>query len=388
MIFLAGGLAPGGCTRTGAVLGPADGGAPVVLRLSEVRLSAGQSHACAITGGALRCWGDDGDGRLGVAPTGAGVGQGPVPVGGGPWLAPAAGGSHSCALATDGSVWCWGGNASGQLGTGDLVSSHDPRQVALSDKAVDVRTGFDTTCALLADASVWCWGANSEGQLGQGDTFPGQDHPLPVQVTTSRDWVFVATGQGHTCGIRAAGTLYCWGRNTDAELGLGATEPQQLRAPAQVGTDADWVEVSCGQETTCGRKRDGSLRCWGSMESGAVAVGDAAPRAVPTPVVPPFADWSSVDTNTFHTCGLRAAGAIWCAGRDTEGQIGSPDLADANPTLQQADPNPGWVEVRTGRFFTCARKADDSVWCMGTNTSHELGIDPAVTRSPTLVEVR
>jgi alpha-tubulin suppressor-like RCC1 family protein len=103
--------------------------------------------------------------------------------------------------------------------------------------------------------------------------------------------------------------------------------------------------------------------------------------------VPAFADWTSVSTSAFHTCGLRAAGEIWCAGRDTEGQLGTPDLADARPDMQRADPNGGWLEARAGRFFTCARKADGSVWCLGTNTDHELAADPSVSRSDVMLRV-
>lgn len=375
------------CSRSGEVLRPADGGGPVVLRMSDVRVSAGQDHACAVTAGALACWGDDGDGRLGVAAGGAGAGQAPVAVAGGPWIAPAAGSTHSCALASDGGVWCWGGNAFGQLGAGDRTSRPEPRAVTLPTPAVDARTGFEFTCALLADATVWCWGSNIEGQLGLGDVHPGADHLEPVQLGSERDWVFVATGQGHACGIRSPGTLHCWGRNTESQIGQGTTQPQQFRAPTQVGTDADWVEVGCSQSVTCARKRDGGLWCWGAMESGALAVGDLAPR--PTPAeVPAFSDWSAATVGTFHTCGLRPGGEIWCAGRNTEGQIGAPDLVDALPDMMRADPTSGWIEVRAGRFFTCARKVDESVWCMGNNNLRQLAADPATLgRSAVMVRI-
>jgi len=359
------------CTRAGDVLGP---GGAVVLHASAVRLATGDVHACAVAGGALACWGNDVDGKLGVAAGAAGT-QRRVSIPG-TWLAPAAGSHHSCALAVDGSVSCWGANDKGQLGAGDLVASSSPRPVALPAEAIELRTQFEFACAVLTDASLWCWGYNWEGQLGQGDRHPGTDRPSPVQVGADRDWVYVATGQGHGCGIRAPGALYCWGRNTDGQLGQGATQPQQIRAPAQVGTDTDWVDVACAQGTTCARKRDRSLWCWGTMGSGSLAVGDVAPRLVATRV-PAYSDWLSVTTGAFHTCGLRAGGQPWCAGRNTEGQLGSPDTLDAIPTMLLADPNPGWVEVAAGHFFTCARKADDSVWCTGQNSDGQLGSDPA-----------
>jgi len=120
-----------GCTRSGEVLWPADGGGPVVLNLTDVRLSAGFGHACAVARGAMYCWGDNSNGQLGVAGGDAGTGQAPVTVAGGPWVAPAAGSAHTCALATDGGVWCWGANDKGQLGSGDRVGRAEPRQVTL-----------------------------------------------------------------------------------------------------------------------------------------------------------------------------------------------------------------------------------------------------------------
>jgi len=380
-------VALAGCTRSGEVLWPADGGGPVVLNLTDVRLSAGFGHACAVARGAMYCWGDNSNGQLGVAGGDAGTGQAPVTVAGGPWVAPAAGSAHTCALATDGGVWCWGANDKGQLGSGDRVGRAEPRQVTLPAKAIDVRTAFEFNCAVLTDASAWCWGYNWEGQLGLGDTHPGEDHLEPIQLGSTRDWTFVATGQGHGCGIRSPGRLYCWGRNTESQLGQGVTDPEQMRAPVQVGTDQDWVEVGCSQSTTCARKRDASLWCWGAQGSGALAVGDVTPR--PTPArVPTYSDWSASSVGTFHTCGLRPGGDIWCAGRNTEGQIGAPDFVDSLPNMMRADPTLGWIEVRAGRFFTCGRKADESVWCMGQNAARELGVDPTVTsRSNTMFRI-
>jgi alpha-tubulin suppressor-like RCC1 family protein len=375
-------LALVGCVDRGRVRGP---GTPVVLQVSPVRLALGQEHACAVVAGALTCWGLDDDGQLGTSPVTPGVGQGASSVAGArSWTVPAAGARHSCGLDSSGRVWCWGANDLGQLGTGDQTPSATPRAVALPSVALDVRTLFDHTCAVLADATLWCWGANAEGQLGQGDQYPGHDQLLPVQVGTNHDWTFVATGQGHGCGIRAPGTLFCWGRNSDGELGQGDTRDLELRSPTQVGTDGDWVEVACGQDQTCARKADGRLFCWGNMASGALGVGDVGEHDSPT-VVPTISDWVQVSTNTFHTCGLRASGQIWCAGRDTEGQLGTPDGADADPDMQQTDPGAGWVEVRTGRFFTCGRKGDSTVWCLGKNSDDELNAGSTVASSDSMI---
>ena len=375
-------LALAACVDRGQVLGP---GMPVVLQASPVRLALGQQHACAVVNGALSCWGLDDDGQLGTPPVTPGVGQAASSVPGtASWTVPAAGERHSCGLDASGRVWCWGANDSGQLGTGDQAASTTPRTVELPSVALDLRTLFGHTCAALADATLWCWGANVEGQLGQGDQYPGQDQPLPVQVGTNRDWTFVATGQGHSCGIRAPGTLFCWGRNTDGELGQGGTQDVELRSPTQVGSDSDWVEVACGQNQTCARKANGHLFCWGAEVSGALGVGDVAEHDSPTEV-PAISDWVLASTNTFHTCGLRTSGQIWCAGRDSEGQLGTPDRADATPNMQPADPNGGWVDVKTGRFFTCGRKGDGTVWCLGRNADDELNAGSSVPSSDLMI---
>jgi len=387
-------LALAGCNGSGEVLrAGSDAGEnpPVVLQQTEARLAAGQSHACAVVAGKLSCWGNSDTGQLG-APVGGDTGPRAIQTTGAV-RAPAAGGGdradggHTCTLDTLGNVYCFGANDRGQLGTGDFDARSTPSLVALRAPAVDLRTSFDTSCALLADASLWCWGYNWEGQLGLGDTHPGTDRPAPVQIGTESDWVFVSTGQGHTCGIRSPGALYCWGRNTAMNLGQGSAEPQQIRSPARVGSDSDWVEVSAGQSTSCARKRNNTVYCWGSQDSGALGVGDTMPRSTPARV-PNIDDWLSISTNTFHTCGVRRSGEIWCAGRNTEGQLAAPNTVDSIPNMQRMGSDADWVEVRAGRFFTCARKLDNSVWCTGDNRDGQVSNDPTVDRSNVLLQVK
>ncbi|HET9930622.1 MAG TPA: hypothetical protein VFQ35_08040, partial [Polyangiaceae bacterium] len=237
------------CTGRGEVLREGND-TPVVLQQTEARLSTGDEHACAVTSSALRCWGKSAEGELGLPLDGS---HGPRQIDiGAPVRAPAAGALHTCALDTEGRVFCFGSNDSGQLGTGAPLGSDDPAPglVTLPAPAIDLRTLFSHSCAVLSDASLWCWGENEEGQLGLGDTHPGADHPAPIRVGGANDWVAVSTGQGHSCGIRAPGNLYCWGRNTQFQIGQGSNDPQQYRAPQRVGTDTDWVEVSAGQNNS------------------------------------------------------------------------------------------------------------------------------------------
>ena len=183
--------------------------------------------------------------------------------------------------------------------------------------------------------------------------------------------MFIATGQGHGWASARPGASYRWGRNTNSQLGQGFTHPQQIRAPVQVGGDTDWVEVGCSQSTTCARKRNGSLWCWGEQPSGALAAGDATPR--PTPAqVPTYSDWSAATVGTFQTCGLRPGGEIGARAATRKGRSAAP-ISSTLPEHAARRPDQRLGGSARRPFFTCARKADDSVWCMGNNDRGRAG---------------
>ena len=90
-----------------------------------------------------------------------------------------AGGYHTCALKSNGTVWCWGNNYYGQLGDGTYVDKNIPVQVLNLTNVIQISAGEDHTCALKSDGTVWCWGRNDEGQLGDGTNVSKN---IPVQV--------------------------------------------------------------------------------------------------------------------------------------------------------------------------------------------------------------
>ncbi len=166
---------------------------PGVVTLTNVtNIAAGLEHACAVSSGTVMCWGDDTNGELGDGKQNT-QSQSPVTVnvGGKTITQVTAGYSHTCALASDGTVYCWGQNDWGQCGTGggdggfnnaDVLT---PTQVQLTGKALQVEAGTNHACALITGGSVMCWGANDRGQLGQGLLDASLDtnaHPTPVTV--------------------------------------------------------------------------------------------------------------------------------------------------------------------------------------------------------------
>ncbi len=350
--------------------GGADAGAFDAGPSGAFSLSASDEHTCLVRGGPLWCWGTNAEGRLGDGTTTDALA--PVQVGSDQtWVMVSAGTVHTCALKAEGSVWCWGGNGAGQLGQGDTTSRTTPTRVALPQGATMVQSRQSFSCAVLRDASLWCWGANFEGQLGLDDGLSTSDHLSPGPVVGNASWAAVTTGQGHACGLQTDGSLWCWGRNTAAMLGLSVDAGVQLRAPQQVGVDRDWASVDANQEYTCALKSDRSLWCWGDLAS------STTPTLQPTRFL--SGNWQRVEANLFHGCALSLSGAGTCWGRNVEGQLGLGDNVDRpTPTALLEGP---LSTISTGRFHSCQRRASGSVWCTGANQQGQLGLGDRVRRN-------
>lgn len=135
--------------------------------LAPAAIATGNGHTCAVDGNvAVWCWGDNSEGQLGLGNTTNQLSKQQLPPFPGAPIALAAGSSHTCALLTTGSVYCWGDNRSREVGqpSGDRYTV--PVEVPGVSNVVQISASFNTTCARLADMSVTCWGNNSFGQAG------------------------------------------------------------------------------------------------------------------------------------------------------------------------------------------------------------------------------
>src|SRR5262249_12144547 len=147
-------------------------------------------------------------------------------------VALAAGADHTCALRADGSIYCWGGNTTGQSGTAaGTTPVTTPAQVnGLGGPAIAITAGAMHTCALGVAASgtqVACWGYNGNGQLGNGTT---TDSASPVvSLTGVRS---ISAGGNHTCAVLAdGGGVECWGDNGQGETGDGTSGKSLSKGP-------------------------------------------------------------------------------------------------------------------------------------------------------------
>lgn len=248
-------------------------------------VSIGGAHTCAVTtSDTVWCWGRNTDGQLGDGRRAASTT--PVAVSGlGDVTAITTGVYHTCALTAGGTVWCWGDNNAGALGTDGEPSADEatPARVGgTGDRFVAVSAGTSHTCAVTAAGAVTCWGLNDGGQLGNGDT---EASGVPVAVVGLDSGVTSLTaGSHHTCALLSSSAVRCWGLNTHGELGDG-TRVGTLVPASIVGLDGDATALSGGGLHTCATLADHSTWCWGRNSEGQLGNGTTTDSATPTRVV-------------------------------------------------------------------------------------------------------
>ena len=278
-------------------------------------LSVGGYHTCALrSDGYVWCWGRNSNGQLGDG----GKIDSAVPrkvkgLSGVKVLA--AGGFHSCALLTSGEVLCWGANGSGQLGNGTKTDSSTPVEV----KGLTGVTGLAPakhlgrySCALKSDGTVWCWGTNLQGQLGNNSSSPST---TPVQVSGLSGVKAVYAGgiddnSNTSCAIKNDGTAWCWGSRPGDGAGVARKTPAQVKGLAGVQSMA----VGCYH--VCALDKNDEVHCWGENK-GRLGNGKTADSHAPVAAI---GNGSSIAACHTSTCAVRNDSSLWCWGGGTWGE--------------------------------------------------------------------
>lgn len=375
--------------------------------LLATSVSSGDFHTCAVSDGAVKCWGRGSSGQLGNNLTADALV--PVLVSDLPGRAVevASGGRHTCARLDNGQVWCWGENSDGQLGNSTFSGSRVPVQVTGITTAASISAGGFHTCALLTDGTLRCWGNNVRGQLGNNSL---TDSNAPVLVTNIPATVrAVAAGGAHTCAILSDETVRCWGSNAFEQLGNaslfpGATSrvPVEVTGVAGAQTIASGTNHSCVTVTIPGTR----VRCWGDNFSG--QLGSAwtiiafpfvfettsnqalTVNSITTPL-------GSISAGADHSCAVLTNGTVSCWGENASGQLGNGSIAGFVPPGAGASISStvfpvsassinSATQVSAGQFHTCALLSGGRVMCWGSNSFGQLGDGTTATAlTPVLV---
>jgi alpha-tubulin suppressor-like RCC1 family protein len=330
----------GGSCTTKCPAGKVEG----VTRATQV--SAGDGFTCAVLAtGAVHCWGRDAAGALG-RPTTTTCGMNacdPVPdavIGVSSAVQVSAGAKYACARTSAGDVFCWGDNTYGQLGTGDMMVPASPKPVAGFGKAVDISAALvgANTCAVASTGSVWCWGMNTYGGTGHtpgsmGDVMSSDNQPSapsPALVQHLASASNVDTGDLGACAKLASGDFWCWGYDGLGCLGRSdSASPTVALPPAPVVILQHLAVFSMRYSHACGVDLSGSAWCWGQSGIGALGPEKTAPAACDQMVAcqrqaqdTGLGSVAAIETGLGLTVALRDDGTVYTWGEDDVGQLG------------------------------------------------------------------
>lgn len=336
-----------------------------------VQVCAGQRHACARrASGTVACWGQNSSGQLGdgsFVDSGVAVDvdisdvidldcglfdfNGPVD-------------AVSCAVKLDGTVWCWGYGANGQLGNGSRIDANEPTQVMDVTGATSVSVHFDHVCATTGLGRTWCWGQ----VLEDGDGLPVVSDPPFMFPTMGTDRAAVGS-----CFLRRDGGVDCWNDSIE-RVDKGLSNVQQLAG--------GWFHH-------CALLSDQTVWCWGSNGLGMLGtdlpIGMLAEAMRDEPEqVQGTLRATAIAAHGFGTCAISETAEAWCWGLDVRQDLSTGEFVDTR-TPYQISGLPPVRDVDFGRSFVCAVLRDGNVGCLGAGPlgNGEVGGN---STSPVLVE--
>lgn len=330
-------------------------------------ISVGEQHSCALTvDGAAHCWGRNESGQLGDGTTTSPLTPVAV-VGGHLFQEISAGDRYTCALTIAGAAYCWGLNDSGQIGDGTTTNHSRPTAVVGGRTFHSITAGGRHTCGVNeADGMAYCWGRNASGQLGDGTT---TDSTVPVAVQGGLAFEAITAGGGHSCGLVPGGAAYCWGQNGGL-LGDGALENRT--SPVAVSGLHAFAAIDAGASHTCAVTMAGEGFCWGFNDHG--QIGDGTTMDWDEPFALGFiAFLEGISAGDQVTCAWTPEGLAICWGRNDVGQVGrgDTDFTDiAHPSMVWN--YPGRLDLRfsvvsVGEFHACALTEEGRAFCWGGN---------------------
>lgn len=347
--------------------------------------------------GSTWSWGGNGNGQLGIGNTTSpqtfpvsittdnnGLSFGNV-------SALCGGQNHSMALKSDGTVWCWGDNATGELGVGDQTDRHRPDQVVVSGSStplsgiVMIAAGDNHSLALDTGGGVWAWGSNTSGQTGNGDNTAtllkraNKVRTSSTGPTYLTNIISIAAGNTHCIALDGSNNVWTWGANNNGQLGINDSSITARYLAKTFGmTNVTYVGACGGRSFVT--KSDHSVWAWGLNSSGQLGIGtvNANPKLAPTQVsISGTSDVVQFAGGDTHTLFLKNDRTVWACGDNTYGQLGDGTTTQRSTPVQVRLSGTSYlsdiVEVAAGNDFSEAIKSDGTIYTWGKDATGQLG---------------
>jgi alpha-tubulin suppressor-like RCC1 family protein len=307
---------------------------------------------------------------------------------------------HIIAIKTDGTLWAWGKNDSGQLGDGTKEERISPVKIGTDNDWAYVSVGWNHSVALKTDGTLWAWGRNRCGELGDGTE---EDRISPVRIGTDNDWASISAGDGFTIAIKTDGSMWGWGSNAERQLETAGIK--YVYTPTKLGSDNDWAFVSARYSKSMSIKKDGSL--WyqylrkEKMENDCVSVASsyessyAAIKKDGTLWVCDYygyirkigtdTDWLFVSKNNYNALVIKKDGSLWAWGNlGYNDYMGGQEAASIfMEYINQEVPvriwgDTTWSYVFAQDWYALGIMTDGSLWAWGTKNRGFYGSGPCL----------
>ena len=376
------------------------------LAIRIVKVSNGSYHSFGLTSdGRIYAWGRNTSGELGIGTT---LARSNVPIavkttgtpmdgkvvkqveGGGRYE-----GSHSIALASDGTVYTWGFNQYGQLGDNTTTNSRSPIAVQVAGTPlagktiVQIAAGADHSLALDSGGALYAWGSNAYGQLGNGTT-TNSSVPVAVKIAgtplAGKTIVQIAAGANHNMVLTSDGAVYTWGWNYHGQLGNNTkTNSNTIVAVQTIGTPIAGkkiVKIAAGQGHSLALTDDGMVYAWGRNDTGQLgnnATTDAMLPVAVTVTGTPMSNKTIVEiaSGARHSLAIDSSGKVYAWGHNGSGQLGNNSTVNAlTPVAVQAPADKNIIQVSGSGWLGASSSAltsNGAVYSWGRGFDGQLG---------------
>jgi len=249
---------------------------------------------------------------------------------------------------------------------------------------VQVVTGGAHTCALAPSGQVYCWGYNGGGQLGDNTT---TDRSKPVAVQQGAvTFNSITAGTNHSCGLTSGGAAYCWGSDGDGQLGDNTIIDKQTPVAVQQG-GVTFTSIAAGSFHTCALTGAGATWCWGSNSRGELGDNTIIAKQTPVAVQQGGVTFTSIAAGNAHNCGLTGAGQDYCWGLNGDRELGDNTITDRHTPVPVQQGAVTFNSITAGTWHSCGLTVGGAAWCWGYNGNGQIGDNSTIARSvPTAVQ--